>query len=111
MKVKMTCKKVDTMNYVVAFLEKLVNTPSPSGFTDEVMALVEKEAAGFDFRSHYSRKGGLIIEVPGNTDAVLGLSAHVDTLGAMVRSISSEGMLRIVPVGGFMMEMCIRDRP
>ena len=104
MKVKMTCKKVDTMNYVVAFLEKLANTPSPSGFTDEVMALVEKEAAGFGFLSHYSRKGGLIIEVPGNTDAVLGLSAHVDTLGAMVRSISSEGMLRIVPVGGFMME-------
>lgn len=104
MKVKMTCKKVDTMNYVVAFLEKLVNTPSPSGFTYEVMALVEKEAAGFGFLSHYSRKGGLIIEVPGNTDAVLGLSAHVDTLGAMVRSISSEGMLRIIPVGGFMME-------
>ena len=46
----MTCKKVDTMNYVVAFLEKLVNTPSPSGFTDEVMALVEKEAAGFGFQ-------------------------------------------------------------
>ena len=63
--VKMTCDKTDTMNYVVSFLEKLVNTPSPSGFTDEVMALVEKEAAGFGFRSHYSRKGGLIIEVPG----------------------------------------------
>lgn len=103
-KINMACNKADTMAYVVSFLEKLVNTPSPSGFTEEVMSLVEREAAGFGFSSVYSRKGGLIIEVPGKTEAVLGLSAHVDTLGAMVRSISADGMLRIVPVGGFMME-------
>lgn len=103
-KTNMACNKADTMAYVVSFLEKLVNTPSPSGFTEEVMDLVEREAAGFGFSSVYSRKGGLIIEVPGKTEAVLGLSAHVDTLGAMVRSISADGMLRIAPVGGFMME-------
>ena len=62
----MACNKADTMAYVVSFLEKLVNTPSPSGFTEEVMSLVEREAAGFGFSSVYSRKGGLIIEVPGD---------------------------------------------
>ncbi len=34
----------------------------------------------------------------------LGLTAHGDTLGAMVRSISSQGTLRFVSVGGYMME-------
>lgn len=93
-----------TMEYIVEVLEKLVNTPSPSGYTREVMKLVEEEAAKWGYASSYNRKGGLIIEVPGKTSQVLGLSAHVDTLGAMVRAIKPNGMLSIVPVGGFMME-------
>ena len=33
------------MDYMIEFLEKLVNTPSPSGYTKDVMKLVEDEAA------------------------------------------------------------------
>lgn len=71
---------MDTMSYVVSFLEKLVNTPSPSGYTREAMELVRKEAASFGYASSYNQKGGLIIEVPGRSHRTLGLSAHVDTL-------------------------------
>lgn len=92
------------MDYIVEFLEKLVNVPSPSGYTKEVMRLVETEAAFWGFSSVYNRKGGLVITVPGKSEEVLGLSAHVDTLGAMVRSVTPKGMLKIVSVGGFMME-------
>ena len=49
------------MNYVVSFLEKIVNIPSPSGYTKEVMKVVEEEAKGFGYGAEYSRKGGLII--------------------------------------------------
>lgn len=94
----------NTMNYIVDFLEKLVNTPSPSGYTKEVMKLVEEEAAAWGYSSSYNRKGGLIIVVPGASAEVLGLSAHVDTLGAMVRSVKTNGLLKLVSVGGFMME-------
>lgn len=92
------------MDYIVEFLERLVNVPSPSGYTKEVMRLVETEAALWGFSSVYNRKGGLVIMVPGKSEEVLGLSAHVDTLGAMVRSVTPKGMLKIVSVGGFMME-------
>ena len=92
------------MNYVVSFLEKIVNIPSPSGYTKEVMKVVEKEAKGFGYEAEYSRKGGLIITVPGKTEHCLGISAHVDTLGAMVRSVTSEGKLKLISVGGFTME-------
>lgn len=92
------------MEYIINFLEKLVNTPSPSGYTKEVMKLVEEEAALWGYASSYNRKGGLMITVPGKSEEVLGLSAHVDTLGAMVRSVKADGMLKIVSVGGFMME-------
>lgn len=95
---------METMSYVVSILEKIVNIPSPSGYTREVMKVVEQEAEKFGFSSVYNRKGGLIIQVPGQKQEVFGLSAHVDTLGAMVRSITPAGMLTLVPVGGFMME-------
>lgn len=95
---------METMTYVTNILEKIVNIPSPSGYTRQVLKLVEEEAAGFGYSTCYNKKGGLIIEVPGEEKEVLGLSAHVDTLGAMVRSITSKGMLIMVPVGGFMME-------
>ena len=96
------------MEYIVKILEKLVNIPSPSGFTKEIMETIEKEAKRFGFSSFYSKKGGLIIEVPAacgcEEKETLGLTAHGDTLGAMVRSISSQGTLRFVSVGGYMME-------
>lgn len=91
-------------NYVVTLLEKIINIPSPSGYTSEVMALIRNEAKKFGFDSEYSRKGGLVITVPGRSREVIGISAHVDTLGAMVRSISPEGTLRMMPVGSYMME-------
>lgn len=95
---------MQTIPYLLSFLEKIINIPSPSGYTKEVLKSVEEEAAKYGYPSSYNRKGGLIIEVPGQKKEVLALSAHVDTLGAMVRSITSQGMLTLVPVGGFMME-------
>ncbi|MGE0003649.1 MAG: M42 family metallopeptidase [Candidatus Izemoplasmatales bacterium] len=38
--------------------------------------------------------------VPGKSNHVLGLSGHVDTLGAMVKSIAGNGTLRFTTVGG-----------
>ncbi len=94
---------METMKYIIETINKLVNIPSPSGYTREVMEYVRKEAEGFGYFCEYSNKGGLIISVPGKTRETLGLSAHVDTLGAMVRSITPGGMLRITLVGGFTM--------
>ncbi len=94
---------METMKYIIETINKLVNIPSPSGYTREVMEYVRKEAEGFGYSCEYSNKGGLIISVPGKTKETLGLSAHVDTLGAMVRSITPGGMLRITLVGGFTM--------
>lgn len=95
---------MNTTSYILSILEKIINIPSPSGYTKEVLKAVEEEASKLGYPSTYNRKGGLIIEVPGKKKEVLGLSAHVDTLGAMVRSITPKGMLTLVPVGGYMME-------
>ncbi|WP_189023736.1 M42 family metallopeptidase [Paenibacillus albidus] len=91
-------------DYILALLKKLLDTPSPSGFTAQVMKLVAEEAAALDIPLSWNEKGGVILSVPGlDPSRTIGLSAHVDTLGAMVRSIKSNGTLRLTSVGGFTM--------
>lgn len=92
-----------TIDYIIATIEELVNIPSPSGYTKQVMDFVKAEAEGFGYRSEYTQKGGLVISVKGKSTETYGLSAHVDTLGAMVRSIDSEGTLKFTLVGGYTM--------
>ena len=92
---------MNTIDYVVETIQKLVNIPSPSGFTQKVMDFVKVEAESFGYSCELSRKGGLVKSVEGKEKETVGLSAHVDTLGAMVRSIESDGTLKFTMVGGY----------
>jgi len=92
---------VDT-DFLVTFLVDLLNTPSPTGFTqlavDRVAAAMR--ALGLDPRQ--TRKGSLVAELPGlSADAPRGLTAHVDTLGAMVKEVKENGRLRLTKLGGY----------
>ena len=89
--------------YMLKILETIVNIPSPSGYTREVMDFLTKEAWSMGYPTERTSKGGLIITVTGKSPDVLGIGAHADTLGAMVRSVTKDGYLKIVPVGGYMM--------
>lgn len=88
-------------SYVLNTLTELLSIDSPSGYTQEAMAYVAKEVTRLGYDIAYTRKGNGIVTVPGKSkEAVLGLSGHVDTLGAMVRSITDAGTLKFTVVGG-----------
>lgn len=89
--------------YVLAFLQELLAAPSPSGYTMAILNRVEEEAARLGFATERTPKAACIVTVPGRTEETLALSAHVDTLGAMVRSVKPNGALRLTPVGGYSM--------
>ncbi|MFI2858524.1 M42 family metallopeptidase [Paenibacillus sp. JSM ZJ436] len=99
--------------YILELLMKLLNTPSPTGFTGGIMKEIEQEAASLGVACTRNEKGGVILSIPGKDgNRTVGLSGHVDTLGAMVRAIKPEGTLRLTRIGGFMMnsienEYCI----
>lgn len=93
-----------TKEYIIATLKTLVEIPSPSGFTREVMDFFEKEVNQMGYQTSYTNRGGLIIEVKGNSSRTIGLSAHIDTLGAMVRSINSDGTINFTEVGGYTLQ-------
>ncbi|MNB79150.1 Aminopeptidase YpdE [compost metagenome] len=90
--------------YMLSLLKKLLETPSPTGYTHTILKLLAEEAAALGVALSWNEKGGLILSVDGlDPSRTIGLSAHVDTLGAMVRSIRSDGTLRLTSVGGFTM--------
>ena len=83
-------------------IEQLVSIPSPSGYTEEVITFVEEYLKPFNVETKRNRKGGLIATIPGDcTDEHRMLTAHVDTLGAMVKEVKSNGRLRIDLIGGY----------
>lgn len=91
-------------DYLLAVTKELLTTPSPSGFCYGIMQTIQKKVEELGYPFEMTRKGAGVITVPGkNSDYVIGLSGHVDTLGAMVRSIKSSGTLRFTSIGGYMM--------
>lgn len=87
---------------VISLIENLVNIPSPSGNTEKVINFVENYCNELQLQSFRNRKGGLVISVNGtdNTRHRM-VTAHVDTLGAMVKEIKKNGRLKLSMIGGF----------
>jgi len=88
----------------VDFLVELLKIPSPTGYHIEAIEYVRKafEALaipGLDLK--ITTKGALLATLKGQAnDARRGVTAHVDTLGLMVREVKSNGRLKTNPLGG-----------
>lgn len=89
--------------YMLEQTAALCRIPSPTGFTRAAVDHVARELEGLGIATRRTIKGALIAKLPGG-DANLGgrtLSAHIDTLGAMVKEIKSDGRLRLSQIGGY----------
>lgn len=90
-----------SMDYLVRVLTDLLETPSPTGDTDWAIGFVEQELDALGIGHRRTNKGALIAELDGlRADAPRALSAHVDTLGAMVAEIKHSGRLRLTALNG-----------
>lgn len=88
--------------YIVNKLEELLNIPSPSGDTKAAIDFVKNEFELLGLETRLTKKGALIGTIRGkNDDKQKTLSAHVDTLGGMVKEIKSNGRLKMTQIGGF----------
>jgi len=86
--------------YILDQMRKLMAIPSPTGMTEEATAYVLAELTRLGFKPQRMRKGTVLCDLGGQGHPVL-LSAHVDTLGAMVRSVKPNGCLRYSQLGGY----------
>ena len=81
-------------------LEQIINIDSPTGYCNKVINYLETVVKELGFNYTKNQKGNLIVDVEGKSNYTIGLSAHVDTLGLMVRSINSDGTLKFTTLGG-----------
>ena len=97
----MSLPSIDT-NHFTKFLVDLLNIASPTGFAEPAIAFVEKELSQYkQLELSRTRKGALVVKWKVDNDLPpVALTAHVDTLGAVVKEIKSNGRLRLSRIGG-----------
>jgi putative aminopeptidase FrvX len=90
-------------DYMLEFLVGLLKTPSPTGFTGRAITYVEEALLAFpDLELSRTRKGALVAAWQGeSSDAPRALTAHIDTLGAMVKEIKGSGRLKMTKIGSY----------
>ena len=89
---------------IVKFLVGLLNTPSPTGYHVEAVSYTREAFENLNMPGvtiDVLPKGALVITVKGeSSDQPVGVTAHLDTLGLMVKEIKSNGRLKTTNIGG-----------
>lgn len=87
------------IDFISEQLKTLTAIPSPSGYTKNATDYLMKLLQDMGYEPKLSRKGNVFVTIGGEGEPLV-LAAHVDTLGAMVRSIKDNGRLRPTTLGG-----------
>ncbi len=89
--------------FLLDFLQKLLETPSPTGYCQDGIDYIQQTLQPMLSQpARVVRKGGLLVTLPGEkTGHARAVTAHVDTLGAMVKEIKPNGRLRLNRLGGY----------
>lgn len=96
-----TTKNMFKEKEILAVLVDLLEINSPTGYTKNVIDFLAEEIETIGYETERTPKGNLMVAVEGKDQSkTRGLSAHVDTLGLMVRSINSDGTLALTKLGG-----------
>lgn len=91
--------KQQYQDYMLEQLHAIMAIDSPSGYTAEIQAYMNKELTRLGYQPENPVKGGIRAHLGGEGAPIL-LMAHVDTLGAMVNQVKPDGRLSITNIGG-----------
>ena len=81
-----------------AQLRQLLEIDSPTGFTHNATAFLHDYFIDLGYQPHYTNKGALKVALGQNPTTAI--AAHVDTLGAIVSKINTDGTLSFSLLGG-----------
>ncbi|MCL2521824.1 MAG: M42 family metallopeptidase [Erysipelotrichales bacterium] len=87
-------------DYLLAITKKILAIPSPSGYTEKCRNLLITEIESLGFKAETNNYGNVIVNLNKKQAKTIGISAHFDTLGAMVSGINNDGTLAFKTVGG-----------
>ena len=89
------------LNFVKKIVPDLFLTDSPTGYSGEIDRYVLRILEKMGYHPQVTNKGNIVLKLEGKKhDKIRATSAHLDTLGLMVRSINSDGTLQVTNIGG-----------
>jgi putative aminopeptidase FrvX len=83
----------------VDYIRDLVNIPSPSGFTQDIIKYLSKQLMNNGYAVQVTNKGSLLVTMSDKPQFVV--ASHIDTLGGMISWIRSDGTLELTQIGGW----------
>lgn len=87
-------------DYLCKKLGDLLHTPSPSGYTDEIVRQCCAELSKLGIPFQLTRRGAIQAHIKGKKHSPgRAIIAHLDTLGAQVKALKPNGRLELVPIG------------
>jgi len=90
------------MTELIDTLSELLRIPSPTGSADQAIDFVRARLEAAGLYASPTRKGGITATLEGeSSDSPRALTAHLDTLGAMVREVKDNGRLKLTQVGHY----------
>ena len=94
---------------VEGLLQSLTDAPGPSGYEEEVRAIMVRELKPFASQISYDGLGSVIAQ-HGTTGPRIMLDAHMDELGGIVRRVTADGFLSMQMVGGWLDQALVGQR-
>ena len=92
------------------FLEKLLNTPSPSGYEQRIQQVVREWARPLADEVRTDLHGNVIAALNPKGSPRIMLAGHCDQLALMVQHIDSDGFLYVQPMGGWDIPILLGQR-
>ncbi|MCF3934474.1 osmoprotectant NAGGN system M42 family peptidase [Acuticoccus sp. M5D2P5] len=90
---------IDTV-YLKDTLAELLSIASPTGYTDTIVRTAVGELRRLGVEMEITRRGAIRARLPGaSPKGARAMIAHLDTIGAQVKQLKSNGRLELVPVG------------
>ena len=90
------------MNQTINYIKELTAIASPTGFTREISDYLVHTLEELGYQPVRTAKGGVNVTIKGQNDEQQRyVTAHVDTLGAIVRAVKPDGRLKLDRIGGF----------
>ncbi len=84
----------------LAFLQRLMEVPSPSGFEEKIQQAFYREVTSFCENVTVDVYGNVIATIKGQSSRSILLAGHCDEIGLIVKHIDEKGFLFFGPVGG-----------
>ena len=90
------------MDYCARTLQALLEIPSPTGYTDQIVHWTGEELERLGVPFEITRRGAIRATLDGQLKTPdRAIVVHLDTLGAMVKNLKDNGRCSVVPIGSW----------